>query len=113
MKSDKRYKDAPRFQLIYGYEDAFKNSYNKHMKMMMTEMSKAMMDMTKKSSSASIKKAIEDDLLEFEIRNIGGDVIHYCRPKGEPVWKIVNEHQYEQLGGHNDDCSCCGHEQET
>lgn len=107
MKGDKRYKDAPRFQLIYGYEDAFKNSYNKHLKMMTVEIAKAMTDATKQSPSTTIQKAIEENLLQFETRNIGGDIIHYCRPKGESVWKIINERQYRQLGGYDEDCSCC------
>lgn len=29
LKTDKKYKDAPRFSLIYEYEGAFKKSYEK------------------------------------------------------------------------------------
>lgn len=34
LKSDKRYKDAPRFKAIYGYEDRFKAGYEKTLKEM-------------------------------------------------------------------------------
>lgn len=27
LKSDKRYKDAPRYKAVYGYEDEFKDSF--------------------------------------------------------------------------------------
>lgn len=31
LKSNKRYVDAPRFKAIYGYEDDFKNSFNRNL----------------------------------------------------------------------------------
>lgn len=29
LEKNKRYKDAPRFKVIYGYEDSFKNAFEK------------------------------------------------------------------------------------
>jgi hypothetical protein len=43
LKQDKRYKDAPRFPIIYTYEDEFKKSYDKHIQMMMVDLSKQML----------------------------------------------------------------------
>lgn len=44
LKSDGRYKDAPRFKAIYGYEDEFKSDYRKMIvgfqKELLTAMSK-------------------------------------------------------------------------
>ena len=38
LKSDKRYKDAPRFKVIYGYEDDFKLSFKKNLIEMQKEL---------------------------------------------------------------------------
>lgn len=37
LKSDGRYKDAPRYQVIYGYEDEFKQSFSPIMTQMIKE----------------------------------------------------------------------------
>ena len=47
LKQDKRYKDAPRFPIIYTYEDEFKNSYKTHLNMMMIDLSKEMIKQLK------------------------------------------------------------------
>jgi hypothetical protein len=38
LKGDKRYKDAPRFKVIYGYEDDFKTGFMKEMVSMQKEL---------------------------------------------------------------------------
>ena len=42
LVTDRRYKDAPRFETIYEYEDEFRKSYDKHMKMMFLELKREM-----------------------------------------------------------------------
>lgn len=50
LEKDGRYKDAPRFQVIYGYENDFKNKFKKNTKRMVEEVSALAMKMVSKKS---------------------------------------------------------------
>lgn len=100
LKGDKRYKDAPRFPVIYQYEDKFKDSYTKHLNMMVTELTKQMADSIKKIQKASpdeLKKAITDGELELQTRDIAGETCYYARVKGQPHWSFMSKEKYESL----------------
>jgi hypothetical protein len=49
LKSNPKYKDAPRFPLIYDYEDEFKSNYEKGVKVMVTQLASKMMKFVKDS----------------------------------------------------------------
>lgn len=102
LKSDKRYKDAPRYKAIYAYEDAFKDSYKKHMDMMITEVTKQMSESIKrinKSSIDELKKAVVDGDLELQTREIAGETCYYARVKGQAYWSFITEEKYLALQG--------------
>jgi len=97
LKKDKRFKDAPRFPVIYAYEDAFKDSYNTHAKMMVADLTKQMVAFTKQQKGAAINKAIDNGDLEFETRDIGGEICYYYRHKGATLWTMLTKEQYDAL----------------
>lgn len=47
LKTNPKYKEAPRFELIYGYEGEFKKNYSRTNKAMITELSVKMIDFIK------------------------------------------------------------------
>lgn len=98
LVTDRRYKDAPRFPLIYAYEDRFKQQFNRHLDMMMVELGKTMMDVAKQTNTDTIKKAIVNNDIEISTRNIDGDVVHYCKAKGSDKWNLLSLKQCSRLG---------------
>lgn len=50
LKSDKRYKDAPRYQVIYGYEDEFREAFPPIIKQMIKEITVTANDMINERS---------------------------------------------------------------
>ena len=49
LKSNPKYKDAPRYPLIYKYEGEFKSNYEKSTKVMVTQLASKMMEFVKES----------------------------------------------------------------
>lgn len=98
LVTDRRYKDAPRFQLIYAYEDRFKKQFNRHLDMMMVELGKTMMDVVKQTNNATIKKAIVNNDIEVSTRNIDGELVNYCRVRGSDKWNLLSSIQCSKLG---------------
>jgi len=47
LKTEPKYKDAPRFPMIYDYEGEMKSNYGKSIKVMVTELAKSMIELTK------------------------------------------------------------------
>jgi hypothetical protein len=47
LKSSSKYKDAPRFPMIYDYEGEMKENYSKQVKVMTTELASEMIKFTK------------------------------------------------------------------
>ncbi len=50
LKENKRYKDAPRFRVIYGYEDNFRLSFQEEMVLMQKDLLKTMHKMGPKKN---------------------------------------------------------------
>ena len=47
LKGKPKYKDAPRFKMIYYYEGEFKSNYNKSVKVLTTELASTMIKFVK------------------------------------------------------------------
>ena len=66
LKKDKRYRDAPRYPVIYAYEDDFKNSWRDIMKVALKDVS---VRLEKELSSKSLKKAKDTKALNNSKEN--------------------------------------------
>jgi len=56
LKGDKRYRDAPRFPVIFSYEAQFRSAYKKRSKMMAVDLSKKIKEFIFNNEETSERK---------------------------------------------------------